>query len=195
MTDQNSLPTDTEININELPGITAKTDKGIDLFKLIIFVIISILIGSLIGGIAGKLTSKETTKIQTYKITKPVDVFPIDISILQNPMFSDWSGRLKGRIKKLNQSSFEISEIKEDFKPGGKIVVTDTNNPNLTEIEIVPDLTQFYISTPSSSPGQTAAPIAFSEIKNNSIVEGRVKINYDASSNKFKLIGVSLTLR
>ena len=110
-------------------------------------------------------------------------------------MLSDWSGRLKGRIKKLSQSSFEISEIKEDFKPGGKIVVTDTNNPNLTEIEIVPDLTQFYISTPSSSPGQTAAPIAFSEIKNNSIVEGRVKINYDASSNKFKLIGVSLTLR
>lgn len=193
---ENNLPTNTEIDVNTLPkDMLGKTNKRIDLFKLIIIVILPIMVGSLVGGITGKLNSKEITKTQTYEITKPVNVFPISFSILQNPMLSDWSGRLKGRVRELKPSSFSISQIKEDFRPNGQIIVTDTNNPNLTEIEVVSGITKFFVSSSSSSFDQTPIPISYGQIQNNSILEGNVRIKYDSSLNSLKLTGVSFTLR
>lgn len=194
----NNLPTDTEINVKELPNIPPHLNQEIRTNvgrRWVILLIVSIVIGSLAGGILGNLNSKETIKTQTYTATRPINIFPIDIAILQNPMFSDWSGRLKGRIREIKQNSFTMSEIKEEFKPNGERIVTDTNNPGLSEIEVVPNLTKFFVSTPSSSFQQTPTPITYSELKDGAVVEGNVKIKYDASNNTFKLSGVSFTLR
>lgn len=203
ITDQNNFPTDTEIDVNKIPQIpnmneaikTGSTQNRNNNFRLVFILVFFLAIGFVSGGILGKLNSKETTKIQTYKITKPVNIFPIDISVLQNPMFSEWSGRLKGRIRELKAGSFSISQVKEEFRPDGQIIVIDTINPNLTEIEVVSGITKFFTSSASASFGQTPIPITFNELKTNEIVEGSVRIKYDNSRNILNLTGVSFTLR
>lgn len=191
ITNHNNPPTGTETNVNEISQIHNKKFN----FRLVLIILLSIIIGSILGGVSGLLNSKKATKIQTYKITKPVNVFPIDVSILQNPMFSEWSGRLKGRVRELKTDSFLISQVKEEFTPDGQIIVTDINNPNLTEIEIIEGITKFYVSSPSSSFGQTPVQVSYKQIQKNSVLEGNVKIKFDTSSNSLKLTGVSFTLR
>ena len=164
----------------------------------IILFIISITLGPLLGAYYRKLNSKEIVKTQNYYITKPVSVFPIDTAILQNPMFSEWSGKVRGRLKNIKSNSLEISQIKEDYTSGKEKITTDVNNPNLTTVEVTADTKLFtsyvYSYTGDKRPDDIMKPATLDKLEPGTIVDANVKVIYVPSSNTFKLVGSTIVV-
>lgn len=203
---ENYLPTNTEININELPkdmpGSAPPSEQvspsfspksllilsGVFLFSIIIASLLGVLLGN-----AGKKTSAPQ-----YELTKPKESLLVSLDVLQNPMFSDWSGRIKGRVKKVSEDSIELTAVAEQFTDDGQRIIIDSDNPNTTLILDVPGTTEFFVVIRKDNGGQGSTlkiPRTISDVLVNDIIEGGVKIARSEDLNSYSLIGTALSIR
>ncbi len=202
----NNLPTNTEIDVNALPGnlpsvqnkspkSTPTTDNSKNKMRIIIAVacIVLFVFGFLAGYQVVNLRKSETVKVVTQ--VSPEDKnfnLPESLQVLKNPSFTDWGARVKGKVVSANEKQIVIIPIKETFLPGGKRTIQVVDQNDQTVIYIVPKSTKFYLSSSAGS-GGGGKEISFGEIPLGSIIEGSVQILY--SENTVSLYGKSLSMR
>lgn len=206
----NQLPTDTEIDVNSLPksilgksnnnSVSGNTHSFITkkyFFWIVIF-IFSLTISFLIGILLGKNNSTKREEAQVYTLTKPEGKLPISLEVLQNPMLTEWSGRIKGRVKNILSNKIELTAVKEEFTSDGKRIIKESTNPNTISILNVTGFTEFYtiVQNEADSEGKTSKILkSFNDISIGDIIEGSVKIAYNDRLKTFDLIGNTLSIR
>lgn len=202
----NKLPTNTEIDIKDLPqdmpGAASSPEQVPQSFSLKILLILagmlllSVIISSVLGILLGK--SNKKTLVPQYEITKPKESLLVSLDVLQNPMFSEWSGKIKGRVKKVSENSIELTAVAEEFTDDGQRIIKDVENTNITLIQNIPGVTEFFvfIRNDSGEQGSTLKiPRTISDVLVGDILEGTVKIAYKGRLNNYDLIGKALSIR
>lgn len=198
-TNPTQTPSNTEIPVSSIEQEMSSIPKT-PLKRLLIFLIImgSFLIFLLLGLYVGAANSKTVTTVKKVSKLNETTNPLIPQEVINNQMFSDWSGRVKGRIKQINEDSVDISAVEEIFTNTGVRAIKDSNNPNLTTIQVVPNTTQFFsyeYSTDSAELIAKKVNRSLNELFVGDILEGTVKIEYDKNTNKTMLTGASFSVR
>lgn len=168
------------------------------ILRLIFIVIGSLLIPLALGLFMGSTSSKTITKTrEVYKLVESTNTV-ISPEVLDNQMFSEWSGRIKGKVIGISTNHVELSSVREVFANTGRRAIVESDNPNTTTIIIRGDFTEFFAPEYST----TGAEFEVRKIKKNysdivigDILEGTVIIEHDDILNKSNLIGRSLSIR
>ena len=116
---------------------------------------------------------------------------PVSLDILQNPMFSNWTARVKGRVTDKDQQSFIISNITEMYTATGSAVIKDANDGKALQIQYVKGKTSFQRMAADLAQ-QKPNFIDFSNIGAGTLLNGLVEIYKDG--NRWFLIGKIFTI-
>lgn len=180
---------------NELPK---NSKAGANIYIVwIVVLILSVIISSLSGVLLGKSRSVKKETALTYTLTKPAESLPIPLSIFQNPMFSEWSGRVQGRVKNKVNNKIELTAVELDFGKDGRITVKESLNPNVTLVSYIPGLTQIFATQRAETdnePEFSAVSKSLDDLALGAIINGSVKVFYDNNTKTFELTGVSLSI-
>lgn len=138
-----------------------------------------LIINSLIGFWAAR------TFIAAYPLPKEQINLPVSQELLQNPIFSNWTAHIKGRVVAKTNDSFTIAQIIEEYNPDGSTVIKDADGKTM-EIANVTGRTVFK-KDPGTKNVQDASQVSLPDIQVGSIVSGTVEIQ--KSAEKWLVVG------
>lgn len=121
-------------------------------------------------------------------LTKLTSSFPIARSLIENPMISNWSGHIIGRVVKTIPYSITIVPMTQVTNPDGNISLKDSdNNHTYTIFYESPKSKLYKLSEKITDKSIEKAPeLKFSDLSNGDIINGNV--NLVNAGDKWKMI-------
>lgn len=142
--------------------------------KFVILALVLFLSSFVFGLLANdRFIAKKDT--QEYPLPSDTQVLLISKELLQNPILSNWSGQVKGRVVDKTDDSFTISQIIEEYAPQGFRIIKDATAAAKLKVTYNPDKTNFK-QDPHTSKVQEAAYISFPDLRIGDTVSGGVAI-------------------
>lgn len=156
--------------------ITASDTKMIHSIKLVLIIAVTFLSSFILGFLTVKFAPIFKDKpVDGFFLTKSVNLaFPPEL--LQNPMFSNWTARVEGKVIDKRDQFLIISHIVKEYTATGSSTIREIYDGQTLQIVFIPSKTTFRPPIASLS----ALPV-------DSIITGNVEIY--RTGNKWALIG------
>lgn len=182
---------------NQIESVDSGRDEVIPknkgLFLLLAASSVLFVICFLFGFYGVQVLKKPEVRITTTPVTVALtDTLPKNLEIIKNPIFTNWTASVKGRIIKKDKISFVLQPIVENFNENGTIEIIDLKDTRTTTIVNTPGKTLFYKTTRTVD-GVKREDLSYDALPLGTIVRGSVKIAY--INDTFTLIGTNLAVK